>query len=130
MMVMDFVIGLGYLQVGPLTASYSVPQRLQDLLTSSWVSTVRAVAADARADFYHLLISALGTFTLVVTVYVFPRSARPRAWLAPPDATGIRDLLDSRGDRDSLGYFALRDDKCVIWSPSARRRCATACSPG
>jgi hypothetical protein len=42
----------------------------------------------------------------------------------------LRDLLDSRGDRDSLGYFALRDDKCVIGSPSARRRCATACSPG
>ena len=36
------------------------------------------------------------------------------------DATRIRELLDRYGDRDSLGYFALRDDKSVIWSPSGK----------
>ena len=40
----------------------------------------------------------------------------PRARLAPADADRIRELLAKHGDRDSLGYFALRDDKSVIWS--------------
>ena len=77
-------------------------------------------ASDARGDFYHLLTSALGVFTLVVTIYLFLRSAQPRARLGAADAAKIRELLDRYGDRDSLGYFALRDDKSVIWSPSGK----------
>jgi len=55
-----------------------------------------------------------------VTVYLFFRSAHPRARLAAVDAVKIRELLAKHGDRDSLGYFALRDDKSVIWSPSGK----------
>ena len=33
---------------------------------------------------------------------------------------GIRQLLVSHGEQDSLGYFALRSDKNVIWSPSGK----------
>ena len=51
---------------------------------------------------------------------MFLRSAQPRARLAAADAVKIRALLDQHGDRDSLGYFALRDDKSVIWSPSGK----------
>src|SRR6202020_792326 len=36
------------------------------------------------------------------------------------DATQIRELLARHGDRDSLGYFSLRDDKNVIWSPTGK----------
>ena len=32
----------------------------------------------------------------------------------------MRELLARQGDRDSLGYFALRDDKSVIWSPTGK----------
>jgi lysyl-tRNA synthetase class 2 len=121
LVVMDFAIGLGYLALGPLAGSYTVPQCLQDVLQElvgiygpvQWVS-------DSRGDLYHLLTSTLGAFTLVVTIYVFLRSARPRARLAAADAVKIRALLDRHGDRDSLGYFALRDDKSVIWSPSGK----------
>jgi lysyl-tRNA synthetase, class II len=121
LVVMDFAISLGYLAVGPLAGSYSYLQRLQDVLYEL-VGVTGPVywAVDARGDLYHLLTSALGAFTLVVTSYVLLRSARPRARLAAADATRLRDLLGSRGDRDSLGYFALRDDKSVIWSPSGK----------
>ena len=77
-------------------------------------------ASDARGDLYHFLTSGLGVFTLVVTIYLFLRSDRPRPGLAVADAARIRELLDRYGDRDSLGYFALRDDKSVIWSPSGK----------
>ena len=121
LVAMDFAIGLGYLALGPLAGSYSVTQRLQDVLYEL-VGVYGPVqwASDSRGDLYHLLTSGLGAFTLVVTVYLFFRSARPRARLAAADAVKIRELLDKHGDRDSLGYFALRDDKSVIWSPSGK----------
>jgi lysyl-tRNA synthetase class 2 len=121
LVAMDFAIGLGYLALGPLAGSYSVTQRLQDVLYEL-VGVYGPIvwAADAHGDLYHILTSALGAFTLVTTIYVFLRSAQPRARLAAADAVKIRALLDRYGDRDSLGYFALRDDKSVIWSPSGK----------
>jgi lysyl-tRNA synthetase, class II len=121
LVVMDFAIGLGYLALGPLAGNYTVPQRLLDVLYEL-VGVYGPVqwASDQRGDVYHLLTSMLGAFTLVATIYVFLRSARPRARLAEADAVKIRALLDRHGDRDSLGYFALRDDKSVIWSPSGK----------
>jgi lysyl-tRNA synthetase class 2 len=32
----------------------------------------------------------------------------------------VRQLLDGAGERDSLGYFALRRDKSLVWSPSRK----------
>jgi lysyl-tRNA synthetase class 2 len=121
LVAMDFAIGLGYLAIGPLKGSYPFTQRLQDVLYEL-VGVYGPVgwASDQRGDLYHLLTSALGAFTLIVTVYVFFRSARPRARLSAADAVKVRALLDKHGDRDSLGYFALRNDKSVIWSPSGK----------
>jgi lysyl-tRNA synthetase class 2 len=121
LVVMDFAIGLGYLAVGPLAGSWTFPQRLQDVLYElvGFYGPVQW-ASDPRGDLYHLLTSALGLFTLIVTIYLFLRSARPRARLATADAVRIRELLAKFGERDSLGYFALRDDKSVIWSPSGK----------
>jgi lysyl-tRNA synthetase class 2 len=121
LVAMDFAIGLGYLAIGPLAGTWTVGQRLTDVLYEL-VGIYGPVqwASDPRGDLYHLLTSALGAFTLVVTIYLFLRSARPRARLAAADAVRIRELLDRYGDRDSLGYFALRDDKSVIWSPSGK----------
>jgi lysyl-tRNA synthetase class 2 len=94
LVVMDFAIGLGYLALGPLAGSYSVTTRLKDVLFEL-VGVYGPVqwASDPRGDLYHLLTSALGLFTLVVTAYLFFRSARPRARLAAADATKIRELL-------------------------------------
>ena len=120
--VADLAIGLGYLAVGPLAATTrclagtgrGVRARRRLRARSQW-------ASDGRGDLYHLLTSALGLFTLVVTVYLF---LRPGAAAGPsrgrPTATRIRELLARQGDRDSLGYFALRNDKNVIWSPSGK----------
>ncbi|RJQ77443.1 DUF2156 domain-containing protein [Pseudonocardiaceae bacterium YIM PH 21723] len=48
------------------------------------------------------------------------RSAEPTPQLPEEDAARIRDLLAKHGDRDSLGYFALRRDKSVVWSPTGK----------
>jgi lysyl-tRNA synthetase class 2 len=121
LVVADVAIGLGYLSVGPLARDYSLFPRLQDVVYEL-VGIYGPVewASDARGDLYHVLTSALGLFTLLVASYLLLRSAKPRARFGPADRQRIRELLDKYGDRDSLGYFALRDDKSVIWSPSGK----------
>jgi lysyl-tRNA synthetase, class II len=117
----DLAIGLSYIATGQLAGNYPFTIRVQDVVYElvgvygpvQWVS-------DGRSDLYHLLTSLLGLFTLVVVVYLFLRPAQPRARLGASDEARIRDLLARHGDRDSLGYFALRDDKSVIWSPSGK----------
>ncbi len=78
LIAMDFAIGLGYLALGPLAGSYPVGQRVQDVLYEL-VGVYGPVqwASDPRGDLYHVLTSALGAFTLIVTIYLFLRSARP-----------------------------------------------------
>jgi lysyl-tRNA synthetase, class II len=117
----DLAIGLGYLAVGPLDGSYSATERVQDVVYELvGASGPVGWASEGRGDLYHLLTSALGLFTLIVTVYLFLRPAQPRARLGESDAAKIRALLAKHGDRDSLGYFALRNDKSVLWSPSGK----------
>ncbi|HEX4830274.1 MAG TPA: phosphatidylglycerol lysyltransferase domain-containing protein [Trebonia sp.] len=121
LVIADIAIGLGYLSLGHLAQDYTFRQRVHDVVWElvgadgpvQWLD-------DRRSDAYHVLTSALGAFTLVMTVYLFLRPAQPRARLADCDAQRIRDLLVKQGSRDSLGYFALRDDKSVIWSPSGK----------
>ncbi len=119
--VADLVIGLGYLSVSRLASSYSLPTRLLDVVEEvSGVTGHILFASELRADTYHAMTTALGVFTLVVTAYLFLRPAEPKARLTPADTDRIRQLLEKNGDRDSLGYFALRDDKSVIWSPTGK----------
>ncbi len=64
----------------------------------------------------------LGILTGLLTVLFLLRPAQPVARLSPEDELAMRELLAKHGSRDSLGYFALRRDKSVIWSPS-RKAC-------
>jgi lysyl-tRNA synthetase class 2 len=122
LIVADVIIGCTYILLAQhLLTNYSLGQRIQEALWGlvgvggpvQWVP-------EARGDLFAIVAGALGVFTLVVTVYLFLRPAEPRARLGPADAARVRELLDKHGDRDSLGYFALRDDKSVIWSPTGK----------
>jgi lysyl-tRNA synthetase class 2 len=117
----DLAIGLGYLHGGRLNGSYSLGARLTDVVSEvAGISGPITFVSDGRSDTYHLLTSSLGLFTLVLTLYVFLRPAEPKARLSTTDVEDIRRLLGKHGDRDSLGYFALREDKSVIWSPTGK----------
>jgi len=120
--VADVVIGLSYIIFARgLVDDYSLGQRVQEVLYGLvGVSGPVQWVPEARGDLFNILTSALGLFTLIVTVYLFLRPAEPRARLSGADAARIRELLGKHGDRDSLGYFALRDDKSVIWSPTGK----------
>ena len=122
LVVADVAIGLTYILFARgLEADYSFTQRVQEVMYGLvGVSGPVQWVPEARGDLFDVLTSALGVFTLVVTVYLFLRPAEPRARLGRADAVRVRELLGKHGDRDSLGYFALRDDKSVIWSPTGK----------
>ena len=71
-------------------------------------------------DFVGDALFALGLLTAVTTAYLVLRPAEPRPFLSAEDETRMRSLLDLHGSQDSLGYFALRRDKSVLWSPSGK----------
>jgi lysyl-tRNA synthetase, class II len=122
LVVADVAIGLTYIYLAnDLASDYSLWQRGQEVVYGLvGVSGEIAWNPAARGDLFSILTSALGLFTLIVTAYLFLRPAEPRAKLGSADAARVRDLLDRYGDRDSLGYFALRNDKSVIWSPTGK----------
>jgi lysyl-tRNA synthetase class 2 len=122
LVVADVAIGLTYILLARgLETDYSFGQRVQEVgYGLVGISGPVQWVPEARSDLFAILTSALGIFTLVVTVYLFLRPAEPRARLGPVDAARVRELLSRHGDRDSLGYFALRDDKSVIWSPTGK----------
>lgn len=66
----------------------------------------------------NITLTGLGILTVgvVLTILLAPR--RKPAVLAAPDEERLRALLVKHGSRDSLGYFALRRDKSVVFSRS------------
>ncbi|MFI9211218.1 phosphatidylglycerol lysyltransferase domain-containing protein [Streptomyces sp. NPDC053253] len=65
-------------------------------------------------------LGALGMLTALTTIYLAFRPEHPAARLTTDDETRLRALLDQHGGRDSLGHFALRHDKGVVFSPSGK----------
>jgi lysyl-tRNA synthetase class 2 len=122
LVVADVAIGLTYiLMARDLAEDYSFGQRVEEVVTGLvGVSGPIQWVPEARGDLFNILTSALGIFTLLVAAYLFLRPAEPKARLGAADAARIRELLGKHGDRDSLGYFALRDDKSVIWSATGK----------
>ena len=77
----------------------------KDILTPHWVD---------------IAINVMSTLIFVLVLYALSRSPKGKEYLCPEDEKRLRELLDGHGERDSLGYFALRRDKSVIFSPSGK----------
>ncbi|MFV0134498.1 phosphatidylglycerol lysyltransferase domain-containing protein [Streptomyces sp. HMX87] len=65
-------------------------------------------------------LGALGLITAVTTIYLAFRPEHPAARLTEEDEARLRALIAKHGGRDSLGHFALRRDKAVVFSPSGK----------
>jgi lysyl-tRNA synthetase class 2 len=118
----DLAIGLSYITlVRGLRSDYSVMQRGQSVIYGLFgFSGPVQFQPESRGDLFALLTGALGLFTLIAAAYMFLRPAEPAGRLSSHDAARIRELLDRHGEQDSLGYFTLRDDKSIMWSPTGK----------
>ncbi|EST35619.1 bifunctional lysylphosphatidylglycerol synthetase/lysine--tRNA ligase LysX [Streptomyces roseochromogenus] len=66
------------------------------------------------------LLGLLGALALLNAAAALFRSQRLEAALHGDEEARIRALLAAYGARDSLGYFATRRDKAVVFSPSGK----------
>lgn len=68
----------------------------------------------------NLVLGLFGMAAMFVTLAVMFRSQRTASVLHAHDERRVRALLHAEGERDSLGYFATRRDKAVLFSPSGK----------
>jgi len=84
------------------------------------VSGPIAFVSERTSDAVGVVLAALGFFTLLVPLGLFFRRVQPIAKLTDDEIQKIRGLLKHDQDQDSLGYFATRRDKSVIWSKNGK----------
>ncbi|RSS99803.1 MULTISPECIES: phosphatidylglycerol lysyltransferase domain-containing protein [Streptomyces] len=77
----------------------------------------RAITTPAWVD---VAINVMSMLLLLAVLFAAFRSRRAVDPITPEDEERLRALLAKQGDRDSLGYFALRREKSVIWSPTGK----------
>ncbi|MFB8244374.1 bifunctional lysylphosphatidylglycerol synthetase/lysine--tRNA ligase LysX [Streptomyces sp. NPDC055952] len=68
----------------------------------------------------YFLLGLFGALALLNAAATLFRSQRLEAALHDDEEARIRALLGRYGDQDSLGYFATRRDKAVVFSPSGK----------
>ena len=117
-------LGLGLVIVsvhpGRVVGNPSIADRLQHVLYGmvGFEGPVEYAGVTSWTVAYSL--GALGLLTAVTTIYLAFRPEHPAARLTEEDELRLRALLDKHGARDSLGHFALRRDKGVVFSPSGK----------
>lgn len=67
-------------------------------------------------DIFDYSMAGLGLITVIAPILTLLQPSPPKPQMSQEDENGLRGLLTEFGDRDSLGYFALREDKSVVWS--------------
>jgi lysyl-tRNA synthetase class 2 len=123
LLALDVVLGMLLLQgYGErLVGDPSWSQRLRHVLLGlGGLTGPLRFRSELAQDVVSATLLALGLLTALVTAYFVLRPAQPAGTLPAPDEQRLRALLAREGRRDSLGYFALRRDKCVVWSPSGK----------
>lgn len=70
--------------------------------------------------FVNALLGLFGALALMVAAIVLFQSQRAENALTGEDESALRGLLELFGKNDSLGYFATRRDKAVVFAPNGR----------
>ncbi len=119
-MAVSTLIGWGLLELFP----GSLERGDRFLYSLNRVSAFAGADADSFTGHPHVFVNALlglfGALALMVAAIVLFRSQRAENALTGEDESAIRGLLELWGKNDSLGYFATRRDKAVVFAPNGR----------
>jgi lysyl-tRNA synthetase class 2 len=123
LLLAGFVINVLLLSVasGKMLDPLGFPDRLAQ-------SGLALVGVSGPAVFHGLwledLSAAIGLLfsiaAVLVSAYFLLRSAEPAPRLSDDELARLQALLQEHGERDSLGYFALRRDKFAVFSKSGK----------
>ena len=118
--VVGILLAWGLLELfpGSLQREYRLPYAINR------VSGFAVATSDLFVGKPHVFLNALfglfGALALMAAAIVLFQSQRAENALTGEDESAIRGLLEVWGKNDSLGYFATRRDKSVIFAPSGR----------
>jgi lysyl-tRNA synthetase class 2 len=119
-MAIGTLVGWGLLELFP----GSLARGDRPLYALNRVSAFAGAASENFAGHPHVFVNALlglfGALALMVAAIVLFRSQRAENALTGEDESAIRGLLELYGKNDSLGYFATRRDKSVVFAPNGR----------
>ncbi|PRI11615.1 bifunctional lysylphosphatidylglycerol synthetase/lysine--tRNA ligase LysX [Leucobacter massiliensis] len=103
---------------------------VRDLTTSErWWASLHAATGISPGDWLlgdranelatgvELTVASLSACALLVALWLLLRSARQMRLISEAEELGVRRILRSSRTEDSLGYFATRRDKSVVFSP-------------
>ncbi|MEI9907964.1 MAG: phosphatidylglycerol lysyltransferase domain-containing protein [Actinomycetota bacterium] len=65
---------------------------------------------------FDLVMPTLGLLTIILPIFSLLQPSPPKPRMSAEDEAGLTALLEEFGERDSVGYFATREDKSVLWS--------------
>ncbi|MFI9427052.1 phosphatidylglycerol lysyltransferase domain-containing protein [Streptomyces achromogenes] len=113
-----------------VTVTNQAPDAARSAFPERWYyGTLRLVSVAAEESRFpgidppnwaNVAVNVLSTALLLAVLYAAFRSRRAVDPLTEDDEKRLRALLERHGDRDSLGYFALRREKSVVWSPTGK----------
>ncbi|MGW2960250.1 phosphatidylglycerol lysyltransferase domain-containing protein [Streptomyces sp. NPDC001220] len=113
-----------------VTVTNQAPHATRSTFVERWhYGTLRlvSVAADpsrfpyiAPPNWVNVSVNVLSTLLVLAVLYAAFRSRRAVDPISEDDEKRLRELLERHGERDSLGYFALRREKSVVWSPTGK----------
>jgi len=76
--------------------------------------------SERMSDIVNTTLPILGFFIIVVPFAMYFRRVTPTAVMDLEESELVKKLIANDTDQDSLGYFATRKDKNVIWSPNRK----------
>ncbi|GLY63960.1 hypothetical protein Atai01_05790 [Amycolatopsis taiwanensis] len=123
LVVAGLLINFTLLTVAP--ARLLTPLNFQDRFTESALALIGVSGpAEFHVTWLDDLVASIGLLfglgAVLLAAYFLLRSAEPAPHLSEAEKERLRTLLARHGERDSLGYFALRDDKFVVFSKTGK----------
>ncbi len=67
-------------------------------------------------DTFDTTMLSLGVLTLIIPLWLFFRRVKPIPKMSDEELQLVKKLIKHDQEQDSLGYFATRRDKSVVWS--------------
>ncbi|WP_232425388.1 phosphatidylglycerol lysyltransferase domain-containing protein [Pseudofrankia inefficax] len=121
---MSLLIGIAMLRIGwarHLIGHYPLSEQLEHVILGLVGAHGPVNIPSPRVDrVISRTLAGMGLLTAAVPTWMALRPAHPFPRHNRDDEAGLIALLARHGAEDSLGWFALRRDKAVIWSPSGK----------
>ena len=76
--------------------------------------------SERASDAIAFTLGTFGVFTVIVPLWLYFRRVKPIPKVSDDDMNVVRKLIKHDLEQDSLGYFATRRDKSVIWAANRK----------